>query len=309
MAESYFGDDVVVVTGGGRGLGRAYCLELARDGAAIVVNDVAADVADDVVREIESAGGRAAASYDSVATLEGARSIVDTALERFGALHGVVNNAGSMANGMFEEITPAMLDRMLDVHVRGSFFVTQAAWPRMREQGYGRVVMVSSSGGMFAASGHANYAAAKAGLYGLCKALSWEGQEHGILVNALLPFAETTIAAADPVPGLVEAFPKGLLEGLSARGRPPEAVAPMVAYLVSRACTVTGEAFCAGMGHFARVFVAHGRGWNAADTVGITVDDIARHVDEIRDLGGHRVPKYLPDELELIAQSLGLEYG
>jgi NAD(P)-dependent dehydrogenase (short-subunit alcohol dehydrogenase family) len=306
--QRFFDGEVVVVTGGGRGLGRAHCLELGRDGASVVVNDLSGDVADEVVGEIEAAGGRAAAAHGSVSTPEGARGIVDVALDRFGTVDAVVNNAGYMANAMFEDITPEMLDAMTEVHIKGSFLVTQAAWPTMKEKGYGRVVLTSSSGGMFASAGRANYAAAKAGLYGLCKALAYEGRDHGILVNALLPFANTGITASNPVPGMAEDFPPGLREALRPL-RLTEAVSPMVAFLASSACTLNGEAFSAGMGHFARVFVGATQGWAADDPATVTIDDVVEHLDEIRDLDGHTVPKFIYDEFIAIADRIGLTYG
>jgi NAD(P)-dependent dehydrogenase (short-subunit alcohol dehydrogenase family) len=294
---------VAVVTGGGRGLGRAYCLELARQGTAVVVNDVAPEHADAVVAEIEAVGGAAVASNDSVATPDGAAAIVATAVERLGRLDAVINNAGFLRNGYFEEQTPAMLDAILDVHVRGAFFVTQAAWPVLRSNGAGRVVMTSSAGGMFAMQGEANYAAAKAGVYGLMKALAFEGRTLGISVNAVLPHAATTISVNDPVPGHREHFKPGISEAL-APTRTPEAVAPFVAYLCSPGCAVTGEAFAVGAGRFARVFVAETRGWTAPDA-NVSVEDVAAHLDEIRDQGGYRVPEHLYEEIELFAAARG----
>ena len=167
MTPISFDGQVVIVTGGGRGIGRGHCLDLARRGAAVVVNDMAPEHADAVVDEINGAGGRGVPSYDSVATPEGATAIIATAVDAFGTVDAIVNNAGFMRNGWFEEQTRAMLDAVLDVHVKGAFFVTQAAWPVLREKGYGRIVMTSSAGGLFAMQGEANYAAAKAGLFGL----------------------------------------------------------------------------------------------------------------------------------------------
>jgi NAD(P)-dependent dehydrogenase (short-subunit alcohol dehydrogenase family) len=307
MADAYFDGDVVVVTGAGRGLGRAHALALGRAGASVVVNDLDGDVAREVVAEIEAAGGKAAAAVASVSTGEGARAIVEAAVAAFGTVDAVVNNAGYMRNALFEDISERMLDEMLEVHIRGAFLVTQAAYPIMREQGYGRVVLTSSSGGLFASAGRINYSAAKAGLYGMCKGLAYEAKGHGILVNALLPFANTTITAANPVPGHSEGFPPGLREALEPL-RLPEAVAPLVAYLCSRACTVTGEAFSAGMGHFARVFVGAARGWAAPDPAAITIADVDEHFDQIRDLDDATVPMWIYDELEAIAQAIGVVY-
>jgi NAD(P)-dependent dehydrogenase (short-subunit alcohol dehydrogenase family) len=294
---------VAVVTGGGRGLGRAYCLELARRGAAVVVNDVAPEHAGSVVTEIETMGGRATVSNDSVTTTDGAAAIIATAVDRFGTLDAVVNNAGFLRNAYFEDQTPAMLDAILDVHVRGAFFVTQAAWPIMRAKSYGRVVMTSSAGGMFAMQGEANYAAAKAGVFGLTKALAFEGRDLGVLVNAVLPHAATTISVNDPVPGHREHFKPGIAEAL-APTRTVEAVAPLVAYLCSAACAVTGEAFAAGCGRFARVFVAETQGWTAPDA-SVSIEDVIQHLEEIRSQDRYHVPEHLYEELELFARARG----
>jgi NAD(P)-dependent dehydrogenase (short-subunit alcohol dehydrogenase family) len=298
-----FDDRVAVVTGAGRGLGRLYALELARRGAAVVVNDVSHADADAVVEEIASTGGRAAAAPASVSTPEGAASIVGVALEDFGGLHILVNNAGIMRNGYFEDLTPERLDQVLDVHIRGSFFVTQAAWPVLREQRFGRVVMTSSAGGMFAAQGSANYAAAKAGIYGLCKALAFEGAEHGILVNAVLPMASTTISAQDPVPGRDRYDDGGAREALRPR-RLTEAVTPIVVYLCSAECELNGEAFAAGFGRFARVFVGETPGWAGPDPATVTAEDVRDNLDAVRDLDGYAVPTDLNADLEFIAKTL-----
>jgi NAD(P)-dependent dehydrogenase (short-subunit alcohol dehydrogenase family) len=295
----------VIVTGAGRGLGRAYARALAQHGAAVVVNDLATEYADQVVEEIGSAGGSAAASYDSVTTVEGARAIAEVARTRFGGVDAVVNNAGYMRNGYFEDMTPEMLDAMLDVHIRGSFFVTQAAWALLRESDAGRVIMTSSAGGMFAMQGESNYAAGKAGVYGLCKALACEGREHGICVNTVLPMAATTISADDPVPGHAERYPAGVRDALQPR-RHAESVAPLVVYLASSACSVNGEAFSAGFGRYARVFVGETPGWTAADPLEVSPEDIAEHLPAIRDLEGFSVPDDIYDEVRFIAASIGV---
>lgn len=305
MERISFADQVAVVTGAGRGIGRAYSRALARRGARVVVNDVVPEHADAVVGEIVAAGGTAVAVHDSVMHPEGAAAIVATAVDRLGSLEIVVNNAGFMRNGYFEDQTPGMLDSVLGVHIGGAFFVTQAAWPVLRERGYGRVVMTSSAGGLFAMQGEANYAAAKAGVYGLVKALAYEGREHGIHVNAVLPHANTTIAVDDPVPGHRERFRPGVSEVVRPR-RVAEAVAPLVLYLLSRACTLNGEAFAAGCGRFARVFVAETVGW-CSPGLDIEVEDVAEHLDEIRSQDGYVVPEDLYQEIELFARALGWE--
>jgi NAD(P)-dependent dehydrogenase (short-subunit alcohol dehydrogenase family) len=300
-----FDGQVAIVTGGGRGIGRSHSLELARRGASVVVNDLTREWADQVVAEIADAGGNAVASYGSVAEPEGAREIVDVALERFGTIDALVNNAGIMRNGWIEDLTIEQLDAVLDVNLRGSFLVTQAAWPVLKAKGYGRVVMTSSSGGMFAMQGESNYAAAKAGVYGLCKALAVEGRDHGILVNAVLPMAESKITDGDPVPGHAERYPTGVREILAPR-RLADAVAPLVALLASRACELTGEAYFAGFGRYARVFVGEVPGWVAADLSAVSAEAILEHIDEIRDLDGFVVPADIYEEVEHIASMLGV---
>jgi NAD(P)-dependent dehydrogenase (short-subunit alcohol dehydrogenase family) len=305
--EISFDGQVAIVTGGGRGLGRGYCLELAARGASVVVNDLPGPdgrgVADDVVAEIEAAGGAAAAANETVSTREGAQAIVRAALDRFGTVDVVVTNAGVMRNGYFEEITPDRLDLVLDVCLRGAFFTAQAAWPELRRKRYGRIVVIGSAGGMFAMQGEANYAAARGGSYGLMKALAFEGAEHGILVNALLPVAPGMSSMDAPVPGWETYAPAGLMERLAPFQR-REAVTPMLVYLASRACTLTGEAFSASAGRYARVFVGLTPGWAAGDDA--RAEDVAAHLDEIRDLDGFTVPRNLYDELEAIADALGV---
>jgi NAD(P)-dependent dehydrogenase (short-subunit alcohol dehydrogenase family) len=298
-------DQVAIVTGAGRGLGRAHSLELARRGAAVVVNDTSREHADEVVAAIDAAGGRASASYDSVATPDGARAIVATAQNGFGTVDAVINNAGFMRNGYFETLTPAGLRELLGVHIEGSFYVTQAAWAIMRERGYGRIVMTCSAGGMFAMAGESNYAAAKSGCYGLMKALAFEGAPHGILVNAILPMAATTIAADDPVPDYEQHYPADVAEFLRPR-RTTEAVAPLVAYLASPACSVTSEAYSVGFGRYARVFVGETRGWVAPDAETVSAEDVMAHLEEIRDREEHAVPASIFDEVKYIAATLGM---
>jgi NAD(P)-dependent dehydrogenase (short-subunit alcohol dehydrogenase family) len=307
MTESIsFQDQVAIVTGAGRGLGRAYALELARRGAAVVINDLAQEHAEATVADIEAAGGRAIASLSSVSDPASAQAIVDRTVEAFGTVDIVVNNAGIMRNGYFEDQTPESLRELLDVHIGGAFFVTRAAWPVLRAKRYGRIVMTSSAGGMFAMQGEANYAAAKAGVYGLAKALASEGEPHGIRVNVVLPMASTTIAAGDPVPGHAEKYPEGVAELLRPR-RLTEAVAPLVTYLCSRDCALTGEAFSAGFGRYARVFVGETQGWVAPDAGAVTTEDVADHLDEVRDREGYVIPADIYDEVRLIAAALGAE--
>jgi NAD(P)-dependent dehydrogenase (short-subunit alcohol dehydrogenase family) len=305
MAGIAFDDRVAIVTGGGRGLGRGYCVELARRGASVVVNDVAGDHAAQVAADIAAAGGRAIACDASVADPRGAQAIADAAQAAFGRIDAVINNAGFMRNGYVEDLGPEDLDEVLAVHVRGSFLVTRAAWPALRGRGDGRVVMTSSAGGLFAMQGESNYAAAKAGIYGLARALAFEGREHGIGVNVVLPMATTRIEAQAPVPDYDRHYPAGLREALAPR-RAVEAVVPLVTFLASAACGLSGEAFSAGFGRYARVFVGETPGWVAPEARGVSAEDVVGHLDEIRALDGFAVPGDIYDEVRFIAGTLGL---
>ena len=185
-----FDDQVAVVTGSGRGIGRSYALDLARRGAKVVVNDVDADVANAVVAEIAGAGGKAVACTESAGSFEGARAIVAVALDAYGDLDVVVNNAGVFRMGYIEDLRPEWAVEMINVHLLGYLWLTQHAWPIFRRKDYGRVVMTSSAA-IFGHAGSANYAAAKGGVIGLTRALSREGEQYGIRVNAVLPTAKT----------------------------------------------------------------------------------------------------------------------
>ena len=311
MSALSFAGQVAIVSGGGRNLGRAYCLELARRGAAVVVSDLAppeergSSVADAVVAEIVAAGGRAEACYESVATPEGAEAIVSVGLERLGGVDAVVNNAGIMRNGYLEALPADALDLVLEVNVRGSFLLTKAAWPHMRAKGYGRVVMVSSGGGMFGSPGISPYAAAKAGIYGLAHALSLEGEPHGIRVNTVLPLGGSMFSKDVPPPAQRERSTAELRELLAPR-RLNEAVAALVAVLASRECPVSGEAYSAGYGRYARVFVGLAPGWAAPDAATVSAEQVFEHLEQIRDPAGFSVPRHLYDELATIAETLGV---
>ncbi len=298
-----FDEQVAVVTGAGRGLGRAHALDLARRGAAVVVNDIAGvgsesgAAADIVVEEIERAGGIAVASYDSVATAEGGRAIVELAVERFGRLDVLVNNAGFARNALFEEMTVDEFDAVLDVHLRGAFFVTQPAWRVMRENRYGRIVMTSSSSGVFGRRGGANYCAAKAGIVGLTKALALEGAAGGIAVNCLLPYSATEMIDDSPLPAdeadrLRAAFAR--VEGR----HEPERVTPLVVYLASRECHVTGEVFSSCLGRYARGFFGLTPGWISPGPDIPTPETLAARLDEIEAMDEIEAPASVFEEVE-----------
>jgi NAD(P)-dependent dehydrogenase (short-subunit alcohol dehydrogenase family) len=297
----------VIVTGGGNGLGRAHALELARRGAAIVVNDVAGSAgevraADRVVAEIQDAGGRAVASYESVATAEGGESMVGLAREAFGSLEAVVHNAGVWRNVRFEDMTAEMLDPVLDVHLRGAFFVTVPAWRIFKANAYGRVVLTSSATGVFGRDAGSNYAAAKAGLIGLARALAIEGATSGIKVNCLLPMAATSTERRPMPPGVRERIASSL--AVMEHRRQPERVSPLVAYLVSRECAVNGKAFSAAAGRYASVFTGVTAGWSSPTEPPATAEDIEAHLDSIEDDSSYIVPTSVFDEFDQIAAAI-----
>ena len=303
---------VAVITGSGRGIGRAHAIELARRGAKVVVNDLDRDVADGVVTDIVAAGGAAVASYTSVSTEAGGARLIGEAVDAFGTVHVVVNNAGLRRPGYFGSISLDDLDTVLDSHLRAAFFVTQPAWRHMQEQGYGRIVMTSSSSGMFSNQGLSNYAAAKSGIYGLMKALAYEGADLGIRTNAVLPFAATKRPGQVRVPDMARERARFIsqqdVDSISAERSAPELIAHLVAYLASDRCAVNGEAFSACNGRYARVFVGVAQGWLAPDVESLDAETLESHLEEIRDLHEAKVPMWIFDEQASVVRRL-IELG
>ena len=255
MSSLNFDERVAIVTGAGNGLGRSHALELARRGARVVVNDLggslhgdgqSTDAAQAVVDEITAFGGTAVANRDSVATEEGGRAIVQTALDEFGRLDVLVNNAGILRDKAFHKMNGAMIDAVIDVHLKGTLFVTQPAFRAMREAGYGRIVNTSSASGLFGNFGQANYGAAKAGIAGLTRVLALEGAAYGIVANAIAPIAATRMTA-------------GLLGDLTAHVT-PEGVSPVVAFLAHEDCPVSGAVYSVAGGRVAKIFVGETSG-------------------------------------------------
>ncbi|MEO6717875.1 MAG: SDR family NAD(P)-dependent oxidoreductase [Novosphingobium sp.] len=306
-----FDGQVAIVTGAGQGLGRAYALDLGRRGAKVVVNDIGGlgspegSAADAVVREIEAAGGTAVASYDTVATEQSGQAIVATALDSFGTIDAVIHNAGVWRHQPFEDMTPDQLDPVLDVHLRGAFFVTRPAWRVMQAKKYGRIVLTSSSTGAFGRVLGTNYAAAKSAMFGLARGLSIEGEEHGIKANCILPVAP--FGDKGPVP---ETFTEQLhSKGMAPEDAGPEQVTAMAVWLASSACSVTGEAFSAGGRRFGRVFIAVADGWLAPDGPPATAEDIEAHLAEIEDRTSYAIPPTSIDELAVIGKMLKARRG
>jgi NAD(P)-dependent dehydrogenase (short-subunit alcohol dehydrogenase family) len=304
-----FTGQVAIVTGAGRGLGRLYAIELARRGAAVVVNDLGGSmhgdgadtsIADAVVEEIERAGGVAAASHDSVDSPEGGEAIVRTAIDRFGRLDAVVSNAGIFNSVAFEDLSPADWRRMLSVHLDGGFYLSQPAYREMKAAGYGRFVFISSSGGMFGQPMEAHYAAAKAGLVGLANVIAIEGAQHGILANTVLPFGFSRMVTE------TVGDPKALEETGFLKIIQPELVVPIVAFLASRACEFTHQNYSACAGRFARVFVGLGEGWLAEPDSNPTADDVAAHLAEVSATEPFTVPGSIFEEVFAVCERLGV---
>ncbi|GAB2449001.1 SDR family oxidoreductase [Streptosporangium sandarakinum] len=267
MTELRFDDRVAIITGAGHGLGRSHALTLAERGAKVVVNDLggtldgtgsSAGPAAEVAELITKNGGEAVVSTHDVATPEGAAAIVQTAIDAFGKVDIVVNNAGILRDKSFGKMSVEEFDQVLAVHVRGSFLVTRAAFPHLKEQGYGRIVNTSSPAGLFGNFGQANYSTAKMGLVGLTKTLGIEGARAGIRANAIAPIAWTRMT-------------ESLLPAEFEERFTPGRVSALVAYLAHESCETSGEVFSVGAGRIARVFVAEGPGWRQEDH---TVEDI-----------------------------------
>ena len=300
---------VAIVTGAGRGLGRLYALDLARRGAAVVVNDLGgtmggeggdATVADAVVTEISTAGGTAVASHHSVDSPAGGAAIVETAVQKFGRLDAVVSNAGIFGSVPFDELSAHQWRRMLGVHLDGAFYLAQPAYRLMKDQGYGRFVFASSSAGAFGQHLEAHYAAAKAGLIGLTNVIALEGAEHGILANTVLPFGFSRMVS-ETVGDVAALEDSGFNAAIA-----PELVVPVVTYLASRACTVTHQNYSACAGRFARVFVGLAAGWLAPPGATPTAEDIADHFAEISAENPFTVPTSIYDEVFQVCTRRGI---
>lgn len=275
MDELRFDGRTAVISGAGRGLGRAYALLLAERGARIVVNDngsaqrgdeIVGNPAEEVVAEIEKAGGEAIVSTASVATPEGASQMIAAAIDKWGRLDILVHNAGNVRYGLIHEIPLEDFDAVIDVHMRGGFYLARAAMPHMIAQEYGRIVLTSSCSGLYGSATTVNYGMSKAALMGLNNVIALEGGEHGIRSNTIVPAAVTRMA-----------------DGLDTSAYPPmepELVAPMVAYLCHESCELSGEHLIAAAGRMARAFTTESKGvfhpsW--------TIEQVASEIGAIRD--------------------------
>jgi NAD(P)-dependent dehydrogenase (short-subunit alcohol dehydrogenase family) len=317
MSEMRFDGQVAVITGAGRGLGRQYALLLASRGARVVVNDLGASVTGDgfhsdaataTVAEIIANGGEAVADTNTVATPEGGQAIIDTALNTWGRVDILVNNAGTVHDSPFDDMTSELLTPLVDVHLKGAFFVTRPAWKAMREAGYGRVINTCSAAGILGSPRMTNYGAAKTGLIGLTRVLAAESADVNIKVNAIAPIAATRMLdyslgsvaeLDDPVAAAAaEDIMRPFLNRLD-----PAQVAPVVAFLAHEDCPVSGEIFTVGAGHVARFFIGRTKGYYAPT---LSVEDVRDNIGAIRDENDYTVPSGPADEMaELFKTIMG----
>ena len=297
MADVSFENRVVIVTGAGNGLGKAYALDLGKRGAKVVVNDLGGAVdgsgagntpADEVVNEIIANGGEAVANYDSVATEKGGESIVQTAIDSFGTVDAVINNAGILRDKSFANMTEEEFSLIIQVHLKGTYFVTHPAFKVMKENNYGRIVNVASPSGIFGNFGQSNYGAAKMGIVGLTNVLAIEGAKYNIKVNVIAPTAYTRMTEA--------LLPEDVGKLFSA-----ELVTPMVTYLASEACEPTHEIFGVAAGRFARIGIITHEGYVNTEA---TAEDIASNIEEIRTIKDGSYPLSNEDELMLIQKAI-----
>jgi NAD(P)-dependent dehydrogenase (short-subunit alcohol dehydrogenase family) len=287
MPELRFDNRVAVVTGAGRGLGRAYALLLASRGAKVVVNDTGATLtgngadphpAHQVVSEIAAAGGQAVACTESVATAAGGQAIIETALGHYGHIDILIHNAGNVRRATLKEMTYQDFDAVIDVHLRGAFHVVRPAFPVMCDAHYGRIVLTSSIGGLYGNHGVANYAVAKAGAVGLANVVALEGASDGVLCNVIVPSAMTRMAG-----GLdISAYPP----------MGPELVAPVVGWLVHESCSITGEMLVAIAGRVAKAVVAESPGVYRASW---SIEEVGQQMAAIRDLSVPVIFPVVPD--------------
>ncbi len=304
MAQIDYDGRVAIVTGAGGGLGRSHALLLASRGAKVVVNDLGgsrdgsgggSEMADAVVQEIVDAGGEAVANYDGVHTWEGGQAIVQTALERFGRVDVVVNNAGILRDTSFAKLEEPQLDLVIKVHLYGAFHVARAAWNHLKEQGYGRIINTTSGSGLYGNFGQSNYSAAKMGQVGLTRTLAIEGAKYGITANVIAPVAASRMTE--------DIMPPQLLEKLE-----PEYVSPLVAYLASESCTESGKIYSVGGGYMARVAILEGDG---ATFDGVpTPEDVADQWSDVDAVGpgSAEFTSGVMEQTGKIVQALGISF-
>jgi NAD(P)-dependent dehydrogenase (short-subunit alcohol dehydrogenase family) len=288
-AELGFDGKVAIITGAGGGLGRQHALLLASRGALVVVNDLGGALdgsgsdkgaAQKVVDEIVALGGVAVADTNSVSTPEGGAAIVKSAVDAYGRVDIVINNAGILRDKSFHNMTPDLMNPVFDVHLKGAFHVTQPAFVLMREQGYGRIISTSSAAGVFGNFGQANYGAAKMGLVGFMRVLAVEGAKYNIKANSIAPLALTRMT-------------ESLFSGAMADKLQPGLISPIVAFLAHEDCPVSGEVYSVGGGRVARVFIGETPGYFNAN---LTIEDVRNNFEQIRNEDGYIVPANISEE-------------
>ncbi len=289
MADLGYDGKVVIITGAGGGLGRQHGLEFAKRGARLVINDLGGSVsgeggdagpAEKVAQELRDLGAEAVADTNSIATKEGGEGVVQTAVDAFGTVDIVINNAGILRDKTFHNLTTDLVEPVIAVHLLGAFYVTIPAWKIMREKGYGRVINTSSNSGILGNFGQANYGAAKMGLVGLTRVLANEGAKHNIKVNAIAPVAKTRMTED--------------LLGAAGDKLAPELVTPIVCWLAHEDCPVSGEVYSTAGGVVSRFFIGLTEGYYNPE---LTVEDVRDNFDQIRNEEGYIVPASPQDEL------------
>ena len=291
-----FDGKVAIITGAGGGLGRQHALLMASRGALVVVNDLGGAVdgtgsdkgaADKVVDEIKALGREAVADTNSVATAEGGEAIVQSALDAFGTVDIVINNAGILRDKAFHNMDESLVDPVFDVHLKGAFNVTGPAFRVMRDKGYGRIISTSSAAGIFGNFGQANYGAAKMGLVGFTRVLAVEGARFNIAANAIAPIALTRMT-------------EDLLGDLGQKLQ-PDYVAPLVTFLAHESCDATGRVFSVGGGRVAEVFIGECQGFTDAN---LSPESVRDNWSTICDRDGYAVPAQIAEETKMFVDAL-----
>jgi len=296
MSKIDFTGRVAIVTGAGAGLGRCHALEFAKRGAKVVVNDLGGTrdgvgssdaAANKVVEEIKALGGEAVPNHDNVATVEGGRGIVQTAIDAFGKVDILVNNAGILRDGAFHKMEEENWDAVVGVHLRGAYCVTKPAFINMRENGYGRIIMTTSGAGLFGNFGQSNYSSAKAGLAGLANVLKLEGTKYNIKTNVIVPVAASRLTE--------DVLPPDLFAKVK-----PDFVTPLVLYLCSEQCEDSGVMINAALGYYSRSAVMTGPGAILSD--GERIPDPEEIMENWGKIMSLENPKYFGQLMEMLGE-------